>query len=581
MTPASTLSTPPRYRPTPAAKSRPSWLWAKRSPAPQPDTPRDARRIFDEALRHHIAGRLGDAVVGYERVLRINANHAEARNNLGVVLAAQGRLQDAVAQYNRALLLKPDYADACNNLAVALAAQGRIAEAIACYERALALNPANAAVHFNLAIALAEQGRIDDAAARYRHALQLKPGYHEAHNNLGNLLAEQNKHDEAIFHYRQALAIDPCNAEAQNNLGNVCRDQGKFADAVAHYDRAIAIQPGNAEAHYHRAEVKTFHSGDADLEELKRLADTASPYIHFALAKALEDCGDYERAFGHLRYGNDLKRTQIHYDERAVERQFERISALFNAALFDRLRGAGDPSETPIFVLGMPRSGSTMIEQMLASHPQIQTAGEWKGFPRAIPASLDTLDAVVLRQAAHTYLSGLPALAEGKLRTADKLPLNFLHIGLIRLMLPNARIIHTVRDPIDTCVSCYSKLFTSGQHFSYDMGELGRYYLRYRKLMAHWRSVLPLDAILDVSYEDVVDDIEGQARRMIDFCGLPWDGRCLDFHGSTRSIRTASSVQVRKPLFRSSIERWRNYQFGIGPLLRELMPGAMAASNRS
>jgi hypothetical protein len=241
-----------------------------------------------------------------------------------------------------------------------------------------------------------------------------------------------------------------------------------------------------------------------------------------------------------------------------------------------RLEGGSDPSTVPIFVLGMPRSGSTMIEQMLASHPLVQTAGEYRGLPRVVPENLDNLNGEILRQIARAYLSSLPALEDGKERIVDKLPLNFLYIGLIRLMLPNARIIHTARDPMDTCVSCYSKLFASGQHFSYDMAELGRYYLRYQNLMMHWRSVLPADAILDVSYEDVVNDIEGQVRRMLEFCRLPWDDRCLDFHGGSRSIRTASSVQVRQPLFRSSIERWRNYKFGIGPLI-----DAMAASSRS
>jgi Flp pilus assembly protein TadD len=506
--------------------------------------------MFDDALRHHRAGRIGDAVARYKRALFLQPDHADGHNNLGVALAAQGRIDDAVERYMLALSLKPDNAAAHGNLGVALAAKGRLADAVTHYERALVLYPDHAGVHYNLGIALAAQGRIDEAVAHYQRALALKPDYADAHNNLGNLLG-------SMAHYLKAIAIDPNHAEAHNNLGNMFREQGQFDDAMAHYGRAISIAPAKAEAHFHRAEIKKFHQGDPNLAALEALAGnedlpaTKAPFIHFALAKALEDCRDYRRAFEHLRKGNDLKRSQIHYDEPAVARNFRRIAG---ERVFEQDKEEGDPSSVPIFVLGMPRSGSTLIEQILASHPQIHGAGE----------------RTAVWDSARTYLAGLPALAEGKLRIVDKLPENFLRIGLIRSILPNAKIIHTMRDPIDTCVSCYSKLFTSGQHFSYDLGELGRYYRRYRNLMTHWRSVLPPGAILDVAYEDVVDDLEGQARRMIDYCGLRWDDRCLSFHKTIRPVKTASAVQVRQPLFRSSLERWRRYEAGIGPLLKEL-----------
>ncbi len=519
--------------------------------------------MFDDALRHHMAGRIGDAVARYKHALFLQPNHADGHNNLGVALAAQGRIDDAVARYRRALSLKPDNAAAHGNLGVALAAQGRIADAVPHYERALVLDPGHAGIHYNLGIALAAQGRIAEAAAHYRHAFALNANYAEAHNNLGNLLEAQDNSVEAMAHYERAIAINPRHAEAHNNLGNICREHGQFDDALAHYGRAIAIAPANAEAHFHRAEIRAFHPGDTSLVALEAMAGrddlpaNKAMFIHFALAKALEDCGDFGRAFEHLRKGNTIKRRQIHYDEPAVIRNFRRIAGERFQAVEPRREG--DPSSVPIFVLGMPRSGSTLIEQILASHPQIQGAGER-------PAVWDT----GAPHDARTYLAGLPALGKGKVRIVDKLPENFLRIGLIRAILPNARIIHTMRDPIDTCVSCYSKLFTSGQHFSYDLGELGRYYRRYRDLMTHWRSVVPPGVMLDVAYEDLVDDLEGQARRMIDYCGLPWDDRCLSFHRTIRPVKTASAVQVRQPLFRSSLQRWRKYEDGLGPLLEEL-----------
>jgi Tfp pilus assembly protein PilF len=432
-------------------------------------------------------------------------------------------------------------------------------------------------------------GRVDEAVSGYRRAIALKPDYAEAHNNLGVALAAQGRIDEAVSHCRRAIVLKPDDAEAHNNLGTALCLQGKFDEATVQYGRAISIRPAYAEAHFNRAEIKTFRQGDPDQAALEALAGGDSlpaeklPFIHFALAKALEDNGEYGRAFEHLRTGNASKRGQIDYNEAAMHEFFQRISNVFSAGVLDRLQGGGDPSQAPIFVLGMPRSGSTLIEQVLASHPQIHGAGELVDLGKAasavlndcnplfqFPECIPSLDGAALRRIGESYLARLPVPGPGKTRIVDKLPNNFFFIGLIRLVLPNARIIHSVRHPVDTCVSCYSKLFASAQKFTYDLGELGRYYRSYSGLMAHWKSVLSPEAILDVAYEDVVDDLEGEARRLIDYCGLPWDDRCLTFHRTRRPVKTASAAQVRKPLYRSSLERWRKYEGNLGPLLDEL-----------
>jgi tetratricopeptide (TPR) repeat protein len=531
-------------------------------------------------------GRIDDAVAHYERALALKPDCANTYCILGIALAAQGRIDDAVARYERALLLKPDFAEAHYNLGIVLNEQGKRDDAVAHYERALALKPDFADAHNSLGIALTGQGRIDDAAAHYERALAIKPDFANAHNNLGLALVAQGRIDDAVAHYRRALAINPDHAESHNNLAIILKDLGQFDEAIAHYGRAIAIKPDNAEAHFNRADLKTFRPGDPDLAALEALAagDLSADkavFIHFALAKALEDTGDYVQAFEHLLKGNALKRRQIDYDEPSVVQLFQRISSVFDGSLFDRFQGEGDPSPVPVFVVGMPRSGSTLIEQILASHPQIHGAGELadleiaantvfsagdRQFPECIPA----LDGVTLRRIGHSYLGRLPALANDKIRIVDKNLNNFLRVGLIRLILPNARIIHSVRHPIDTCASCYSKLFTEGIHFSYDMAELACYYRCYRELMTHWRSVLSPGAMLDVSYEDLVDDLEGQARRLIDYCGLPWDERCINFHATNRPVKTASAVQVRQPLFRGSLQRWHKYEAGLAPLLCEL-----------
>jgi tetratricopeptide (TPR) repeat protein len=314
----------------------------------RPNALGDVQGRFNEALRHHRAGRIDDAVAHYEGALTLKPDYAEARNNLGAALAAQGKIDDAVKHYERAIAVKPDYAEAHNNLGAALAARGRV----------------------------------DDAVAHYERAIAIKPDYADAHNNLGTALAGRGNLDRAIRHCERALAINPNHAEAHNTLGNVFKYQGKFDDAMAHYARAIAIKPTYAEPHYNRAGIKTFHPGDAEIEALEALANTSAlsphqaPQIHFALAKAFEDSRDYVRAFDHLRKGNDLKRRQIQYDELATVRLFQRIATVFDRGLFDRFQGEGDPSSVPIFVLGMPRSGSSLIEQILASHPQIHGGGE-------------------------------------------------------------------------------------------------------------------------------------------------------------------------------------------------------------
>ena len=465
----------------------------------------------------------------------------------------------------------------------------KLDRAISLYERALFLRPDSVDAHNNLGVAVIAQGRIDDAVAHYERALALDPNHVSALTNLGVALAAQGKVDQARVYYERAIAISPAHAHAHVELGNVFKYQGKFDDALAEYARAIEIRPAYADAHFIRSEIKTFHPGDPDLAALEALAarddlgTEPAAMIHFALYKALEDCKDYPRAFEHLRKGNELKRRLIEYDEPLAARFFKRLSAVFDRSLLDRFQGEGDPSSVPIFVVGMPRSGSSLIEQILASHPQVHGAGElWdldaavrivltaSGQQVAYPECVPDLGGAVLRRMGQTYLSRLPAVAEGKTRIVDKMPGNYLRIGLIRMILPNAKIIHTMRDPVDNCLSCYSKLFSMGQQFCYDQAELARYYRMYTETMNHWRSVLRPGEMLDVSYEEVVDDLEGQARRLIEYCGLPWDDRCLSFHETSSDVRTASAAQVRQPLFRSSVQRWRKYEAGLGPLLKEL-----------
>jgi tetratricopeptide (TPR) repeat protein len=569
-------------------------------------------------------GRLDDADAAYRRALALKPDFADAHNNLGIVLCKLDKLDEAECAFRHAVTLKPDSPKSHANLAKVLQHRGKFEESEAAHHCAIALDPDSADLYSNLGDVLAGLGRLDDAEQALRRAIALRPGFADAFAKLGTMLREQGSAVEAEAACRDALALDPDHAAACSNLGNALSDQGKLIEAEAAYRRAIALKPDSGEAYNnlgavlkqlgrvadaHRAvqqalslppqdalrflnlsELRQFSVDDpylADMEEFARgiaaLPVKQQTELHFALAKAYDDVGRQVDSFEQLRRGNALKRRQIPYDEAATLALFEHIRAMFTPELMRAFGSAGEPSPVPVFVIGMPRSGTTLIEQIMASHPQVFGAGELPNFfkaasdilaaaggPALFPDMLLKGSAEDLRQIGARYVAEIAALAPHAARIVNKMPSNFLFAGLIHLSLPNARIIHAMRDPADTCMSCFSKLFASGQYYTYDLAELGRYYRHYDALMQHWRRLLPPGRILDVHYEDLVADLEGQARRIIAYCGLDWDRRCLDFHQTERAIRTASAIQVRQPIYRNAVGRAQSYEPFLGPLLAEL-----------
>jgi hypothetical protein len=304
------------------------------------------------------------------------------------------------------------------------------------------------------------------------------------------------------------------------------------------------------------------------------LADRAT--LHFGLGKAFLDIGDSERAFRHYNVGNRLKRSTFAYDPDANARWMTRIAEVFSSALLATKADMGAHSDLPVFVVGMPRSGTTLIEQILASHPMVHGAGELKRLQTLVdgiegfPVSVTNLARTQFEALGHAYLAFVKPTADGRRRVVDKMPSNFLHAGLIRFILPDARIIHCRRDPADTCLSCYTKLFAGEQAFAYDQTELGQFHRSYQALTTHWRETLPASHFLEVGYEAVVDDVEAQARRMLEFLGLPWNDSVLRFHETERPVRTASVNQVRQPIYRTSAGRWRKHAAHLQPLLAAL-----------
>jgi tetratricopeptide (TPR) repeat protein len=514
-----------------------------------------------------------------------------------VALKEQGKVDEAVAAYRQAISIKPDFAEAHNNLGAMLTDQGKLDDAVAQYQKAVTVKPDFAEAHNNLGKVLRWQGKPDEAVAHYRQALAIRPDCAEAHNNLGNILRWHGKSDEAVACYRQALVIKPDYAEVYNNLGIVLRDLGSVEEARIACEKAIELAPRNPAFHYSLATLKRFVPGDRQLEALEAIASEETSlstddriYLHFALAKGYDDGGDYERSFARLRQANSLKRQQIAYDESVVQGLFARLQQVFTPELMRDKRGLGDPSSVPVFIIGMPRSGTTLIEQILASHPKVFGAGELMNLANAVaklsrkapfPGAISTMAGEELRELGAHYVAEIRQLAPEADRIIDKMPANFRLAGLIHLALPNARIIHVRRDPLDTCLSCFSKLFGNDQPFSYDLGELGRYYRGYEMLMEHWRRVLPPGVMLEVQYEQLVADLEGEGRRIVGHCGLEWDAACLSFHDTERQVRTASAVQVRQPIYRSSIGRWRAYEQHLAPLIEALGVDVAGGSRRA
>lgn len=541
-------------------------------------------------------GRVADAEIALREAVRLKPHCPHYHSNLGTALKAQGRFADAEAAQRQAIALDPYYPEAYGNLGDVLRCCGRLDEAEQALQRAIALRPHFADAFAKLGATLRERGRLDEAEAACRRAIALDPNHAGAHSTLGNVLEDRGDPIQAEAAYRRAIALKPNFPEAFNNLGALLKHRGRLAEARLITEQAVQRLPRNALHFLNLCEVRHFHPGDPYLVAMEELARERASLpvkqqieLHFALAKAFEDVGRPDDAFGQLIAGNALKRRQIRYDEPATLAAFERIRATSTPELMHMLEDAGEPSAVPVFVVGMPRSGTTLIEQIMASHPQMFGAGELSDLEEAVadlhpmphgvfslPDVLANISADRLRALGTSYVAAIGRRAPGASRVIDKMPSNFFFAGIIHLALPNARIIHAIRDPIDTCVSCFSKLFAAGQFHTYDLAELGRYHRHYQALMRHWRSILPPGRILDVRYEDVVADLEGQARRIIAHCGLPWDDRCLAFHQTDRPVRTASATQVRQPIYRTAIDRWRRYEKFLSPLLAELAPAGAA-----
>lgn len=586
--------------------------------------PGNAQAFNSLGIIHFDRKQFEDAAKYYRQALALNPALAEAHNNLGNALRVLADRDGAIAAYENALIHREFYPEAYNNLGVLLRDEGKTAEAEHAFRKAIAQNSAYVSAHNNLASLYAADDREVEALRILSDALRLEPRNpgsliltariqlhranfpaaeracrmvieDDAHNAealtvLGHVLHETDRFEEAIAVLEQALKENPDFGEARNFYGVALKSVGRLNEAREQILRSIELNNKMFGAFANLHDLVDFSKEKQLFEQLeehmKSAPDQAALHmipLHFAYAKALEDHGEHGRALDHYITGGRLKRSTLSYDESDGLSLFANVRRVFSAEIFANRPFAGNDNDRPVFIVGMPRSGSTLVEQIISSHPDVYGAGEVKFLSRGIgalrdrfpllpryPDIIEKMNAAQFDILAKNYLKELLNSAGNARRVTDKLLTNYFYVGLIHLLFPNARIINTRRDPIDTCLSAFTKLFKDDMPHSYDLGELGRYYREYAALMDHWGNVLPAGTMATVVYEDVVADTETAARALIDFLGLPWNDACLEFYKSDRPVKTASVAQVRRPIYKSAVERWRKYGPGLQPLVDAL-----------
>jgi tetratricopeptide (TPR) repeat protein len=534
-------------------------------------------------------GRDDEATPSFEASFKLTPHREDLVR--GLRLQRMGNLKDAEKIYRDVLLQDPENVDALRLLAGVAMRAKHWGDAEVLLEKALRIAPDFYQGWMDLGHARQEQDRTDAALDAFERAIGIEPGRPNGYAASGTALGMSGRHDEAIEFFRQAIERDERHAGALAGLGHVLKTIGRQDEAVAAYRSCIEHNPGHGEAWWSLANLKTFRFSDEEIAAMESLVakdglgNEPRANVQFALGKAWEDKGDFDRAFGWYRAGNENRRQRENYDPVQTMDNHDQFIEVFSREFLAGKSGTGCDSPAPIFIVGLPRSGSTLLEQILASHPDVEGTHELPDLSRtarsiglgrndrhAYPRAVAELDPGQFRDLGEDYLRRSERHRQlGRPRFTDKMPNNFVHIGLISLILPNAKIIDARRHPLDSCLGSFKQLFARGQPFTYDLFELGEFYMQYRRLMDHWHAVLP-GKVLEVHYEDVVADTETQVRRLLEYCELPWNDSCLRFYESDRAVKTASSEQVRQPIYASAKHRWRNYEQHLGPLIEVLEP---------
>jgi len=539
---------------------------------PQPAAPLLA--LATELLR---AGRPADAIAPLREASLLQPSNAVIQHDLGLACLEVGLVADAVAALRQAVATEPRFADAHFRLGIALEKLGDIGGAIVAYDRATELLPSLTEAWFRAGALVYTLGHRDEAIGCFRRAAETGPKTPFGRLGKARALLTEDRDQEAEKVLRKTLAVDPTNALAHDLLGNLLSELGRFDEARACFERAIAIAPLLAGSYYDLVRCRPVTADDAGLMQQMEAA-LATPgleagqrhRLQLALGKAADDLGDYALAMRHLDAADAVRRASLSFDSAAFAAEIDRLIARCTPELVARAPELGRKDATPVLIIGMPRSGTTLAEQIVSSHPEVGAGGElnfWNQRGAAWHAQgTAATEAPFLAKAAADYLGVLREVAPRKARVTDKMPFNFLWAGLIHLAFPRAIIIHCRRNPVDTALSIHQTHFHPGLAFPTGGPELVDYFRGYRRLTDHWRSVLPADRFIEVDYEELTRDPEPMIRRIIAACGLAWNDACLHPERNPRAVKTPSKWQARQPIYRNSVARWRRYEPWLGPL---------------
>jgi len=540
-------------------------------------------RQVEAAFQRHKQGDLRFADAAYRQVLSQRPNHPAALHYLGLIAQQTGYSKEAADLLKRSISLNPTDPRAHNHLGQIQIALKDNTAAARCFERALEIDPNNVDALNNLANVVRVRDLMQ-AIELYRRALALNPRAAFATYNLAQALNEDNAVDEALTLFQRVIALDPGHCDARHALGMLLEQRGRFDEAIEQYLAVQRLQPTHVSSLANLLDIRDYEPDPATVTKAEGLLKNAAApeedriKLHHGLGKHYDRQGAFDQAFGHFAGSKAILRSQgPGFDVAAVARSFDALKQAFGPDAFGAGRPIGSSSARPVFIVGLPRSGTTLTEQILASHPEAFGAGELRKIPEIVkflrpdyPECMAALGDDDLQPLADDYLALLESLAGPvPVRVSDKLPINSLHLGLIATLFPNARIVHCRRDPMDIALSSFIELFDLEQDYTTDFDDFGRYFLLHEQLMAHWRSVLPT-RIHELRYEDMITDPEAASRALVDYCGLEWDPRCLDFTRTERTVKTPSRWQVRQPIYDRSVGRWRNYAAHMAALSARL-----------
>ncbi len=556
-----------------------------------------------------------------EKAHRADPDNLDYLNDLGAFRLTNGDYQEAIIHLTQLVQKIPGNPQAHYNLGLALHGAERLAEALDAFEQAILLQPEHAAAHYNLGVTFQELGHFERAEETYRKVIRIAPDLAQAHLKLGEVLTNQNRDDAAMESFHNAHELDNDNpkmiialAEAlhitgrtgegikllrdaqdkhpeeiplMTSLGKLLHIAGQITEAEVIFRRAMSLEQDTSAACLGFSRIRKFSRQDADiinametLLENNRLLEPNRVEICYALGKIYDDCDDYDKAFSHYSTANAIQSKNLNYDRHAHEQRINDTISIFTKTFFAEFSNLGTDEKRPIFIVGMPRSGTTLIEQIIVSHPQVGGAGELLYFSSVCknlsfilgskepwPRCCLELDEEQAGRIARNYLELLGRHSTTARFVTDKMPGNYFYLGLIRLLFPQAPIIHCRRDPLDVCLSIFFQNFAKEHKYAFDLMNIGHHYLQYARLMAHWRRVLP-GPFMESRYEDLIADQEARSRELITFCGLEWDEACLKFYNEKRDVRTASNWQVRQPIYSGAVQRWKNYESYLVPLMK-------------